>query len=406
MPIRDAVKTSTLSTSWRYKWMSMSTFIFNKTSIPPSFQRRQRNAELVNFVHNLLIHDDAISINMFSVRKFLYPCLECDQLIQLLSRKILKRLVLVFKDDSESYYQLPDCLFHCEYLKTLELKSCIMNVPSHEFLGFRHLTRLHLRHVTLTNQVFESLVAKIPLLNVLKVCWCKTLNGFIIHAPNLTCFQLKGTWKRIHFKHAPNLMRIDIKTWHDSFNKRWCRLDKMILGRLDKLEILVLYHPRMEFFSIDKAPKRLRNTYPSLASICMAFNIHNLKELLAVLLLFGSSPCLNKLNILFRVARNGLPVFPCEENFWEDKLRKRVVVFLHLKTIDVTRFSGVQHEVGFIQFILLNAIELVTFHIRWGGRTLSTITDHEKQHVVDSVLKSRRASPKVNIIFDYSGQDL
>ncbi|KAF5205888.1 hypothetical protein FRX31_004527 [Thalictrum thalictroides] len=174
-------------------------------------------------------------------------------------------------------------------------------------------------------------------------------------------------------------------------------LDKT-LAKFDELRYLVIDHPRTEFLSIDTAPERLRNTYHHLATLSIAFNIRNLKELQAVICLCRSSPRLSMFKILFRVPKNGQHVLLYEGNFWKAKLRKREGVFLHLKTIYMDRFSGVQHEIRFIQFILRNAVVLKKFYIRWVKE--STITDNEKQLVVKNVLQLRRASQKVDIIFD------
>ncbi|KAF9609405.1 hypothetical protein IFM89_015746 [Coptis chinensis] len=123
LPIREAVKTSLLSSSWRYRWMSMPNLVFDARSLPAE---AQKDSDQVKFVTNaLLLHNGIIS--KFEVNNFLmHGCSDVDRWILVLSRENLNHLVLVF--NQQNPYQFlkmetaPERLnFNFDHLTALEL---------------------------------------------------------------------------------------------------------------------------------------------------------------------------------------------------------------------------------------------------------------------------------------------
>ncbi|KAF5198998.1 hypothetical protein FRX31_011417, partial [Thalictrum thalictroides] len=86
-----------------------------------------------------------------------------------------------------------------------------------------------------------------------------------------------------------------------------------------------------------------------------------------------------------------------EECFWDERLYAENV-FHHLKTMNFRGFIGHQHELGFSQFILLNAVVLETFNIFWGSGS-PDLTDNEKFVAVQKITQFQRASTAA--IFTY-----
>ncbi|KAF5184294.1 F-box/FBD/LRR-repeat protein [Thalictrum thalictroides] len=252
MPINDAVKTSMLSRSWRYRWMSISKLIFNSHSISFSNERGRTNADLVNYVTNiLLLHNGMIS--KFEVNNFLESgCSDVDRWILVLSRTMLKDLVLVFHEPNS--YLVPACLFVCENLSKLMLKGCKLRLPS-QYEGFSHLTHIDLQDVDATVVTIEKLVEMSPLLLSLKVWSCCYLDQCLtVHAPNLIHCTINGRGKHIRFRNAPKLESAYINIWkvkEHFFHRATCKLDEVLHG-VDRIRVIDIYHPFMDVNLFDE----------------------------------------------------------------------------------------------------------------------------------------------------------
>ncbi|KAF5206804.1 F-box/FBD/LRR-repeat protein [Thalictrum thalictroides] len=362
LPIRDVVKTSVLSTKWRYRWNSITELVFDHGSI----EEVQYKEDLVKVVNNvLLLHNNAV-ISKFVLNEFLEKgCSDVDPWIVVLSRsKMLYHLVLAFKECSS--YKLPACLFSCENLRTLKLKECILRLPS-QYKGFSHLTDLELNLVNIASETFQTLVAKIPLLKQLKVLECPSLTHINVHAPNLNVVVIIGLYTSINFQNTPNLTNINL--WLAEVT---CWVDQGH-GRLHELQAVDVNFPNTESFPIEDVPVVWNTTYHHLK--CARLLLEDSSQILAVLSLLKISPCLEMLDI--RTYGENETVHHYEEHFWDERLLTKSV-FHHLKTVQLSGLTGLHHEMGFIQFILLNAVVLETFHIYWRLGTYG-VTDNKKE---------------------------
>jgi len=143
LSLRDAVRTSILSSKWRYR----------RVTIPDS--------KIVNVVdHVLLLHPGPIHKFKLSHRD-LQGVNDIDRWILVLSRGSISELVLeIWKGHR---YKLPSSVYSCGKLVHLELFNCLLKPPTTVY-GFRSLKSLDLQHITMEQDVFEHLISRCPLL--------------------------------------------------------------------------------------------------------------------------------------------------------------------------------------------------------------------------------------------------
>ncbi|KAG5592235.1 hypothetical protein H5410_042749 [Solanum commersonii] len=195
LSLDDAVRTSVLSTKWRYKWVVRSELVFQYNI----------NKELLlktSIYKVLLMHQG--EVHKFSL---LYPSSnlfsDIDTWILFLSNKNVQELSLAFL----TCFRLPSHLFKFQDLKHLELNSCKFHPPPN-FKGFRSLVTFNFQVVTFEPMSFQVLLSSSPLLeHVLMVC-CSEFYSFIIEAPNLKIFEFSGRANSLCFRRTPLLEEI------------------------------------------------------------------------------------------------------------------------------------------------------------------------------------------------------
>ncbi|XP_077223956.1 F-box/FBD/LRR-repeat protein At1g13570-like [Tasmannia lanceolata] len=143
LPIKDTVRTSILSSKWRYMWVTIPQIVFDRRCYPsdiPSSNKAFYTLKCVNIVDQVLLQHRG-PIHKFECIDYLRSCSSFDRWILFLSRHGIKELILEFFDGVR--YKLPLCLFSCQELYDLRLERCIFNIPP-AFEGFSHLKSLYL----------------------------------------------------------------------------------------------------------------------------------------------------------------------------------------------------------------------------------------------------------------------
>ena len=196
LPIKEAVRTSVLSSQWRYIAAMLQHLVFD-------YQCRSAHndttiADVVD--HVLLAH-------IGPIRKFKLsrPCLatkDIDRWILHLSRNSIEEFILEHWDHP---YKIPSCLFSCQYIINLELCRCLLKPPS-TFKGFSSLKSLRLANVTLAQDVFENLIVCCPLLERLTLIQYTSFSHLKIDAPNLRFLDVRGSFQDVNLVNTPNLL--------------------------------------------------------------------------------------------------------------------------------------------------------------------------------------------------------
>lgn len=208
LSLRDAVRTSVLSRSWRYKWTSLQHLTFDNQSVLVSSQDQAviRN-KLVNVVdHVLLLHTGPVYKFKLSHRD-LQGVNDIDRWILFLSRGSVKEFVLeIWKGNR---YKIPSSLYSCQKLIHLEVFNCLLKPPQ-GFGGFRSLKSLDLQHITMDQDVFEHLISSCVLLERLTLMNFDGFSRLNIHAPNLLFFDIGGVFEDVNFHGTFNLAIVSI----------------------------------------------------------------------------------------------------------------------------------------------------------------------------------------------------
>ncbi|KAJ9709498.1 hypothetical protein PVL29_001127 [Vitis rotundifolia] len=295
LPIREAVRTSILSSKWRYRWSGITDLVFEDDLF-------LLNDKLKKFITQvLLLH--AGPIHKFQITTSnLRICPDIDQWILFLSRNDVKEILLELGECE--WFTVPSCLFSCQKLTRLELVRCELHPPL-TFKGFLHLKILNLHQVSITCEAIQSLVSSCPLLECLSLSYfdCLALN---ISAPNLKYLFLEGEFKEICLENTPVLVSVTVAMYmSDDFVENFEQ-----------------------------------------SSSCNFIKF------------FGGAPHLERLigHIYFTKGSSNASVSPevLDLDFWENECPSDCA-FKCLQTVKMTDISGLPHEMRFIKFLLENS---------------------------------------------------
>lgn len=214
LPIRDAVRTSILSTKWRFQWSTMTQLVFDENCVPPPFTPEKLNNFMMPclFLHQGPIHKFKLTTT------FLVESPGIDQCLRFLSRKNMKELDLcvdmeALNLDESPLLSAPSPMFSCQQITSLTLGWYIV-VPPSNFRGFPCLKYLNLYCCTVTLKVIENLISGCPLLETFEFTNHDEL-ALTLKAPNLKHLNLEGTFKDVNLKHTPLLTDLSIELFSE-----------------------------------------------------------------------------------------------------------------------------------------------------------------------------------------------
>ncbi|XP_071720857.1 F-box/FBD/LRR-repeat protein At1g13570-like isoform X2 [Rutidosis leptorrhynchoides] len=178
LPIKEAVRTSILSSEWRYNWTNIPVLCFRYdelineseagTDVLSIVEKMfDLPSEAINMIHERK-HIDAIKQCMllhqgplleFSLLALTHN-VELDQLINHLSRKNTLQILSL---DVINAYRLPLSIFSMQQLTKLGLRNC--SIYYHPKVGgFKNLTSLYLHDVRISTKTLLHILSSCPLL--------------------------------------------------------------------------------------------------------------------------------------------------------------------------------------------------------------------------------------------------
>lgn len=392
LPIADAVRSSVLSSRWRYEWSTIPHLIFDKHSVPLSVHYKLE--KIVDQV--LLLHSGPIHKFVFDGYAFLEDFAIVNRWITVLSRNDLKELVLSFCPDR--IYKLPSCLFFCKLLVILELHDCEFRLPR-VYDGFSNLKILSLENIVISDDDFATFISKCPLLEKVAIMDFYGCSHLQFNAPSLQELIIDGLFEDIYLENTPDLAVLsvglddadDLDDDGDFDNevledKEHCKFTTSLHAVL-RIENLSLRHNMLEFLSggglLDKLP-----TYNCLRKLHLScVNFEDTRHVAILRCLFQRTRVLEELIIEADSVDSSNPA----ASFWEGKecLDFR---FNHLRNVKLTEILGVEPEMELIEFILASSPVLETLYIRLDNDA------SEEVKIYKQIMRFRRASARAEII--------
>lgn len=391
LSLRDAVRTSVVSTKWRYKWATLPYLVFDNQSVFVSTQDQILiQNKLVSIVdHVLLLHNGPIHKFKLSFRD-LQGVSDIDKWILFLSRGSVKEFILeIWKGHR---YKLPSSLYSCQKLVHLELFNCLLMPPS-SFIGFKSLKSLDLQHITMDQSAFEYMISSCPLLERLTLMNFDRFAILNIHAPNLLFFDIGGIFEDVSFQDTFHLAIVSIGLYVNAESDRNLafggtgNLIKFFacLPHIQRLEVQSYF---LKYLAAGTIPAKLPKPCGDLSFLSIRINFNDLEENLAALCLLRSSLHLQELEMLARAEEqqaNVRTISNIPENF-------ESFTFNQLKFIKIVGISGIKQELNFINFLLANSPVLERMTVK--PASIDGVWDLLKE-----LLRFRRASVHAEIIY-------
>ncbi|KAH6797884.1 F-box/RNI-like superfamily protein [Perilla frutescens var. hirtella] len=391
LPIRDAVRTSVISTRWRYRWASMTHLVFDDRSATDYTDPNTVRDRVENFVTKfLLLHNGPI--HKFSICSSHLGACPIDQWLLFISRKDVKEVVIELGEDE--WFRAPSCLFSCKNLTGLELVYCELNPPPN-FKGFPWLKNLNLHQIAIPPDDIECLISSCPLLENLSMSYFDGVE-LTIRAPNLKYLVLEGEFKDICLANTPRLVNVSVLMYMTDHianhfeQSSSCNFDKF-LGGVPKLERLTGHLYFTKFLSIGNRNERRPMTYHQLKFIELyQVSFEDINEVLVVLKLIVNCPNLKSLQISGSTSAGARDP---DLQFWDKNISEDSTLH-ELKTVKLTDVSGVPLEMRFIKFLLEHSPVLEEMTVT----PSSYVTEGRLSMLIDLV-SFRRASPQASIVF-------
>ncbi|CAI0552801.1 unnamed protein product [Linum tenue] len=324
LPLREAAKTSVLSTAWRRTWVNRPSVVFDDQFWKPypvevaankyvgsngvypiTIEKLMLNVFTVLCHHRGPLKEFSLSIPQLST----FPAY-VDQILLSLYDKFIESLFIWINE-----YKVPRCLFSFRQLKKLRLYACAFTSSQISFEEFRMLTSLDLRWIKFPNAARVSFIIRCPLLLTFTLIACDTANGtyldILSEAPSLSYFHCVGNFSSVCVKYAPHLKDVIVHQTASCPRDVWCSMLLIILA--PNLRNLIITTKAMATQYIDlnliSAIQRVCGLNKHKASKLLKVEINQLQgvrtEMCCIQWLLAASPELHKMEIKF--SPNSLP---------------------------------------------------------------------------------------------------
>ncbi|XP_065853047.1 F-box/FBD/LRR-repeat protein At1g13570-like [Euphorbia lathyris] len=344
LPLKDAVRTSTLSKNWKEKWHTMPHVIVDEDLF---HERSQRKLEgIINYI--LGRHEGRIEKFSVSVEK-VKNSYNMQWWIWRLSQKCIQELTLIIRRGRCN--EVPSVLFSYQQLRKLNLRHCEVK-PAHLFRGFQSLTNLQLNKVNIATAAFEKLISSCPLLEHLTVRKLSCVDHLHINVPKLKYFCFDGEFKSMCFN-TPLLEVLSVNLYRiGSENNQFdLRFKFRCLPSAIK-ELYVRCHFHKYLAACDTFNEDL--TYSNLRVLALnAFCFEKVDQVICLLSLIGTAVNLITLEITACRYSSEAVLEPLTK-FWEEQSNAPLTLN-KLQKVRVRSFRGKEPEIKLIQFIMANS---------------------------------------------------
>ncbi|KAL6012587.1 hypothetical protein ACLOJK_003076 [Asimina triloba] len=192
LPIKDAVRTSILSSNWRYTWTAIPHLVFNGDCAPPSsYHSDLDHLRRVNIVDQVLLHHQG-PIHKFELNRFLRFCPDVDRWILFLSNRGIQQLRLISWDGR--LHKPSSRLFSCQHLRSLILVGFVIEPPPN-ISPLANLKTLVLCRLTITDVSLKRLLSACQFLQELELISFNGLSQIEILAQKLKRIRLRGSFQ-------------------------------------------------------------------------------------------------------------------------------------------------------------------------------------------------------------------
>ncbi|XP_037408590.1 F-box/FBD/LRR-repeat protein At1g13570-like isoform X3 [Triticum dicoccoides] len=343
LDVREAVGTSTLSSTWRDAWTDMP-----KISLRDRNFMRTRFVTLVDMV--LALQKGTIEEFDISGKKSYHD--ELARWMLMLSRRSPRSVTI--KLNSGPRYKISSCLFSIGDLKFLQLENCIISLPR----AFQGINRLNIQ------------APKLEYLNVYG-----DFEDINLEAPNLKVAIL-------YLGHQAKLYQ-SVPIGYDKENHV-----KKSLGSLSEIKTLGITGSFMKYLSKGCILTKLPVVFTRLEDIYLTICFWDQRQVLTAYSLFQNAPNLKKLAVWSYASST------CDQDqarFLEHTLQMQMD---HLVMACVECFRGLDYEVDFVAKLPSWAPDLEEVKIEWKGQTDCSI-------VLAKLLALPRVSPRAKVIVTF-----
>ncbi|KAF7026348.1 hypothetical protein CFC21_038460 [Triticum aestivum] len=289
--VEEAVRTSTLSTTWRDAWTNMP-----KIFLPDGNFARTKFVTLVDMV--LSLHKGTVEKFDISGSKTYHN--EFGRWMLMLSRRSPRSIIMELK--SGPGYRIPSCLFSIGDLEILHLQNCIISLPQ-VFQGFKRLTRLNLKNFLSTDTEIQNLVSFCRILSFLELASFEGINHLTVQAPKLKLLYVVGDVEDINLD-APNLEMAALFLDHKAIAHHSDPIVlhkesyvKQLLGSLSDIKTLAISDSLLRYLSKGCILTKLPAVFAHLEDIYLAICFGDQRQFLAACSLFQNAPNLKKLDL-------------------------------------------------------------------------------------------------------------
>ncbi|KAJ3672262.1 hypothetical protein LUZ60_006983 [Juncus effusus] len=390
LPIKEAVRTSVLSSVWQETWTSIPELVIQDSDSHDNTNALVKLVDVILLLHSGPIHKFEVQTRAQSPDAF-------DRWIRNLSRNGIKQLKLnLLRYFSPTFrYKIPSSFFSCKTLASISLRNCYLKLPG-GFKGFKFLHTFEIEGVEISGDCIKKLVSCCPVLENLTLRYYGNCNDLNIQAPKLKHLSISGEFTSLNLR-APMLLTLRVYLTDFLIENQSCKTNlKQVLGCMPNLEVLAMESYFVQFLSKGHT-RKLPMTFQNLKKLSFLLDIEDEEEAVFVFSLLQNIPNLEVLDI--EICRNwdDLPESPIP-NFWKSVDAKDFSL-KRLRVVNIREFENLQNSISFVELLLGSAPKLEELNIYDdNGRFSDDYMDAQAAMCLKQLLLFRRASVKAQVI--------